>query len=115
MVGDDALVDYPHPRHACAVFKFETTSHLVHCPNCWYDANGASPLSIVSSRAPRGLLVCPVIETVASPGRGENHRAAVVAERTASRAPFLRQTLTCPVPGRVYVQVLLLRRAGAVP
>jgi len=35
-VGDDALVDYPHPRHACAVFKFETTNHRTHCPNCWY-------------------------------------------------------------------------------
>ena len=41
MVGDDALVDYPHPRHACAVFKFETTNHRTHCPNCWYDANDA--------------------------------------------------------------------------
>jgi hypothetical protein len=36
MVGDDALVDYPHPRHACAVFKFESTTHSTHCPNCWY-------------------------------------------------------------------------------
>ena len=27
MVGDDALVDYPHPRHSCAVFKFDTTNH----------------------------------------------------------------------------------------
>ena len=43
MVGDDALVDYPHPRHACAVFKFETTNHRTHCPNCWYDANDAAP------------------------------------------------------------------------
>ena len=35
MVGDDALVDYPHPRHACAVFKFAETTHATHCPNCW--------------------------------------------------------------------------------
>lgn len=35
MVGDDALVDYPHPRHACAVFKFDSTNHKQHCPNCW--------------------------------------------------------------------------------
>lgn len=35
MVGDDALVDYPHPRHSCAVFKFDTTNHKQHCPNCW--------------------------------------------------------------------------------
>ena len=32
MVGDDALVDYPHPRHACAVFKFDSTNHKQHCP-----------------------------------------------------------------------------------
>jgi len=35
MVGDDALVDYPHPRHSCAVFKFDSTNHTQHCPNCW--------------------------------------------------------------------------------
>ena len=50
MVGDDALVDYPHPRHACAVFKFETTNHRTHCPNCWYDANDAPRAFPLSDR-----------------------------------------------------------------
>jgi SNF2 family DNA or RNA helicase len=61
MVGDDALVDYPHPRHACAVFKFESTTHITHCPNCWYAPQRFPPRRAVMFfrllRLPRG---CPV-------------------------------------------------------
>jgi len=45
LVGDDALVDYPHPRHTCAVFKFDTTPHATVCPNCWCVAPHVTPPS----------------------------------------------------------------------
>ena len=118
MVGDDALVDYPHPRHACAVFKFDTTSHLAHCLNCWYDANDtprAFPLFVRLLGRFEGAGFSVPSETRASARRGENHRASAVAEKPASRTLFFCLTLTSPIPGRVPAQVLLLRRAGAVP
>lgn len=38
--GHNALADFPHPRHVCAVFKFPETGRPAtlarsHCPNCY--------------------------------------------------------------------------------
>ena len=89
MVGDDALVDYPHPRHACAVFKFETTNHRTHCPNCWYDANDA-PRAFSLSRSSARALREGGFECAQS--------RASVAAKIAHLALFFfsRRTLTSP-------------------
>ena len=87
--GDDALVDYPHPRHACAVFKFETTNHRTHCPNCWYDANDA-PRAFSLSRSSARALREGGFECAQS--------RASVAAKIAHLALFFfsRRTLTSP-------------------
>jgi len=34
-VGSRALIDYPHARHNCLVFKWKQAMNTAHCPNCF--------------------------------------------------------------------------------
>ena len=108
MVGDDALVDYPHPRHACAVFKFDTTSHITHCPNCWY-ARTASPSAMLASFLSLFFREtgCPVPAGVARTFLFLHRERDAPDSNTPTFLTSYRRTLP--------PQVLLLRRSGALP
>ena len=96
MVGDDALVDYPHPRHACAVFKFDSTNHKQHCPNCWC--------------APPPRPVPEEKQTHATTSFAEATRCAGAEAPRRTPSPFESHPLTRhrPLLARLPNQVLLL-------
>ncbi|KAG2239866.1 hypothetical protein Bca52824_091392 [Brassica carinata] len=42
--GQVACRDFPHPRHLCSKYPFETTNHLLHCDKCYcYVCDVAAP------------------------------------------------------------------------
>ncbi|CAN8273641.1 unnamed protein product [Cochlearia groenlandica] len=44
--GQVACRDYPHPRHLCLKYPFETTQHSLHCNQCYcYVCDVAAPCS----------------------------------------------------------------------
>ncbi|XP_061995871.1 RPM1 interacting protein 13-like [Rosa rugosa] len=55
--GQVACRDYPHPRHLCVKFPFETTSHETHCELCYcYVCDTAAPCKSWSSSSNNALL-----------------------------------------------------------